>query len=117
MTISATEPTDTITFTDNVTSRIKQLIANEGNDALMFRISVQGGGCSGFQYQFSFDDEIGDGDLVIEKDGATLLVDPLSRHYLIGATLDYTENLQGSQFVISNPNAVSSCGCGSSFSA
>jgi len=93
------------------------LLAAENDPNMKLRISITGGGCSGFQYHFSFDDLIEEDDLVIEKDGATLLVDAISYQYLLGAELDYQESLQGAQFVINNPNAKSTCGCGSSFSA
>jgi len=97
--------------------RISKLKAEEGNDALMFRIAVSGGGCSGFQYGFTFDEVKNDDDTVLEKNGVTLLVDPMSYQYLAGSEIDYTEGLEGAQFVIKNPNATSTCGCGSSFSA
>ncbi len=88
----------------------------EGNSDLKLRVFVTGGGCSGFQYGFSFDEEQDEEDTVIERDGVMLLVDPMSYQYLVGATVDYQEGLQGSQFVVQNPNASSTCGCGSSFS-
>jgi len=106
-----------LNFTDSATNKVKQLIAEENNDALMLRVYVQGGGCSGFQYGFTFDEKIQEGDTVIEKQGVKFLVDPMSFQYLAGAEIDYTESLQGSQFVIRNPNATTTCGCGSSFSA
>jgi iron-sulfur cluster insertion protein len=104
-------------FTDSAAFKVKQLIEEEQNDELMLRIFVQGGGCSGFQYGFTFDDRVQDGDTVIENQGVKLLVDPMSVQYLTGAEIDYTESLEGSQFVIRNPNATTTCGCGSSFSA
>lgn len=104
-------------FTDSATQKVKQLIEEENNDALMLRVYVQGGGCSGFQYGFTFDENIQEGDTIIEKQGVKFLVDPMSFQYLVGAEIDYTEGLQGSQFVIRNPNATTTCGCGSSFSA
>ena len=91
------------------------LIAEEGNPALMLRVYISGGGCSGFQYGFTFDEERSEDDLALQRDGVTLLVDPLSLQYLMGAEVDYRESLQGAQFVIRNPNAKSTCGCGSSF--
>ena len=97
-------------------TKVASLIAEEGNPALMLRVYISGGGCSGFQYGFSFDEERADDDLALVRDGVTLLVDPLSLQYLMGAEVDYRENLQGAQFVIRNPNAKSTCGCGSSFS-
>jgi iron-sulfur cluster insertion protein len=96
---------------------VKDLIAEEGNPELKLRVFVTGGGCSGFQYGFTFDEVINEDDTSIVKDGVTLLVDPMSYQYLVGAEIDYTESLEGSQFVIKNPNATSTCGCGSSFSA
>lgn len=102
--------------TQNAANKVKTLIAEEGNDVLKLRVFVTGGGCSGFQYGFSFDENINDGDTAIEKDGVTFLVDPMSYQYLVGAELDYQEGLQGAQFIIKNPNASTTCGCGSSFS-
>jgi len=96
-------------------AKVRELIRDEGNDALHLRVYIQGGGCSGFQYGFEFDENRAEDDLVIERDGVRLLVDPLSLQYLTGAEVDYTENLQGAQFVIRNPNAKTTCGCGSSF--
>ncbi|MBU8977660.1 MULTISPECIES: iron-sulfur cluster insertion protein ErpA [unclassified Lysobacter] len=95
--------------------KVRELIAEEGNDALKLRVYIQGGGCSGFQYGFEFDEQQGEDDLSIQTDGVTLLVDPLSLQYLMGAEVDYTESLHGAQFVIRNPNAKTTCGCGSSF--
>ena len=102
-------------FTAAAAKKVAALIAEEGNPALMLRVYISGGGCSGFQYGFSFDEERAEDDLALERDGVTLLVDPLSLQYLMGAEVDYRESLQGSQFVIRNPNAKSTCGCGSSF--
>lgn len=104
-------------FTAAAANKVRDLIAEEGNDALMLRVFVSGGGCSGFQYGFTFDEKLGDGDTVVEKGGVKLLIDPMSFQYLMGAEIDYTEGLQGAQFVIRNPNATTTCGCGSSFSA
>lgn len=115
-TSSNTESNDVIKVTENAAAKVKALIADEGNDALKLRVYVTGGGCSGFQYGFTFDENINDGDTALEKDGVTFLVDPLSYQYLLGSELDYTEGLQGAQFVIRNPNASTTCGCGSSFS-
>jgi len=106
-----------IVFTDNAARRVKELIEEEENDKLMLRVFISGGGCSGFQYGFTFDDERADDDTVLEKMGVVMLVDPMSYQYLIGAEIDYRESLEGSQFVIRNPNVTSTCGCGSSFSA
>lgn len=105
-----------IVFTDSAASRVKTLIEEEKNDRLMLRVFISGGGCSGFQYGFTFDDERAADDTVLEKMGVTVLVDPMSYQYLVGAEIDYRESLEGSQFVIRNPNVTSTCGCGSSFS-
>ena len=102
-------------FTDSAAGKVKELITEEGNPDLKLRVFVQGGGCSGFQYAFSFEETPEEDDLAIERDGVTLLCDPLSLQYLGGAEIDYSENLQGAQFVIRNPNAKTTCGCGSSF--
>jgi len=105
-----------LVFSDSAASKVKTLIEEEGNPDLMLRVYVTGGGCSGFQYGFSFDEECNEGDTQVEKSGVTLLVDPMSFQYLVGAEIDYTEGLEGAQFVIRNPNATTTCGCGSSFS-
>ncbi|MGM0476751.1 MAG: iron-sulfur cluster insertion protein ErpA [Pseudomonadota bacterium] len=104
-------------FTDSAANKVGQLIADEGNPELKLRVFVTGGGCSGFQYGFTFDENINEGDSSVETAGVTLLVDPMSYQYLVGAEIDYTEGLEGAQFVIRNPNATTTCGCGSSFSA
>ena len=104
-------------FTSAAAAKVAALIAEEGNPALKLRVYITGGGCSGFQYGFEFDAAQGDDDLALQRDGVTLLVDPLSLQYLMGAEVDYRESLQGAQFVIRNPNAKTTCGCGSSFSA
>ena len=104
-------------FSDNAANKVKQLIEEEGNTELKLRVFVTGGGCSGFQYGFTFDEVQNEDDSVMEKDGVKLLIDPMSYQYLTGAEIDYTEGLEGAQFVIKNPNATSTCGCGSSFSA
>ncbi len=103
-------------FSDSAATKVQQLIQEEDNNDLMLRVFVQGGGCSGFQYGFTFDENIQEGDTVVENQGVKLLIDPMSYQYLLGAEIDYTEGLEGSQFVIRNPNAVTTCGCGSSFS-
>jgi iron-sulfur cluster insertion protein len=103
-------------FSDNAAKKVKALIKEEGNDNLKLRVYVTGGGCSGFQYGFTFDENISDDDTVVENGDVTLVVDPLSFQYLNGAEVDYVEGLQGAQFVIRNPNATTTCGCGSSFS-
>ena len=106
-----------LVFTDNAANKVRELINEEGNEELKLRVFVTGGGCSGFQYGFTFDEETSEDDTAMQKNGVTLLIDPMSYQYLIGAEIDYQENLEGSQFVIKNPNATSTCGCGSSFSA
>jgi iron-sulfur cluster insertion protein len=103
-------------FTDSAANKVKTLLAEEGNAELKLRVFVTGGGCSGFQYGFKFDENINEGDTAIENNGVTMVVDPLSFQYLMGAEVDYVEGLQGAQFVIKNPNATTTCGCGSSFS-
>jgi len=105
-----------VLVTANAVSKVRHLIADEGNDTLKLRVFVTGGGCSGFQYGFTFDELASDDDAVIEKDGITVLVDAMSYPYLLGAKIDYEEGLQGSKFVVSNPNAKTTCGCGESFS-
>ena len=105
-----------LVFTDAAASKVGELIREEDNPELMLRVFISGGGCSGFQYGFTFDDDQEDGDSSIENQGVTLLVDPMSVQYLMGAEIDYKEDLQGAQFVIRNPNAQTTCGCGSSFS-
>ena len=105
-----------LVFTDNAAKKVKQLIEEEGNDQLKLRVFITGGGCSGFQYGFTFDENEQEGDTVVENDGVTMLVDPMSYQYLVGAEVDYKEDLSGAQFVINNPNASTTCGCGSSFS-
>jgi iron-sulfur cluster insertion protein len=103
-------------FTDSAADKVKALIAEEGNDNLKLRVYVTGGGCSGFQYGFTFDESVNEGDTEVEKNGVTLLIDPMSFQYMVGAEIDYKEDLSGAQFVIRNPNATTTCGCGSSFS-
>lgn len=103
-------------FTSAAAAKVSELIKDEGNPGLMLRVYIQGGGCSGFQYGFTFDENVQDGDTEVTKDGVKLLIDPMSMQYLMGAEIDYTEGLQGAQFVIRNPNASTTCGCGSSFS-
>lgn len=107
---------DPLIFTQSAADKVRELIDEEDNDALMLRVFISGGGCSGFQYGFTFDENIGEGDTVVEKGGVKLLIDPMSFAYLAGAEIDYTEGLEGAQFVIRNPNASTTCGCGSSFS-
>jgi len=112
-----TEMPSPLLFTDSAANKVKELIIEEGNPELKLRVFVTGGGCSGFQYGFTFDEVTNEDDTIMEKNGVTLLIDPMSFQYLVGAEIDFSEGLQGSQFVIKNPNATSTCGCGSSFSA
>lgn len=114
---AVTEMPSILLFTDNAANKVKELIEEEGNPELKLRVFVTGGGCSGFQYGFTFDEEVNEDDTTMEKNGVMLLIDPMSYQYLLGAEIDYSEGLEGSQFVIRNPNATSTCGCGSSFSA
>ena len=107
---------DPITFTDAAVAKVKELMDEEGNPNLKLRVFVQGGGCAGFQYGFTFDETQNEDDAVMEKGGVKLLLDSMSYQYLVGAKIDYKEGLSGEQFVIDNPNAVTTCGCGSSFS-
>jgi iron-sulfur cluster insertion protein len=104
-------------FTDSAADKVRQLVDEEGNPDLKLRVFVQGGGCSGFQYGFTFDEVVNEDDTPMSKNGVTLLIDAMSLQYLMGAEIDYKEDLQGAQFVIKNPNATTTCGCGSSFSA
>ncbi len=112
-----TEVQDPLVFTDSAANKVKELIAEEGNSDLKLRVFVSGGGCSGFQYGFTFDEMTNEDDTVMSKNGVQLLIDAMSFQYLVGAEIDYQEGLEGSQFVITNPNATTTCGCGSSFSA
>lgn len=105
-----------ITFSDAAAKRVKTLIAEEENPNLKLRVYITGGGCSGFQYGFTFDEKVNEGDTVVENEGVTLVVDPMSLQYLIGGVVDYTEGLEGSRFFVDNPNATTTCGCGASFS-
>ena len=106
-----------INFTDAAANKVRDLIIDEQNPNLKLRVFVTGGGCSGFQYGFTFDEVANEDDTVMQKNGVSLLIDPMSYQYLVGAEIDYSEGLEGAQFVIKNPNASSTCGCGSSFSA
>lgn len=108
-------PAAALNFTVSAARKVRELIEEEQNPALKLRVYIQGGGCSGFQYGFSFEEGAEEDDLAVERDGVTLLCDPLSLQYLGGAEIDYSESLQGAQFVIRNPNAKTTCGCGSSF--
>ncbi|QMU60224.1 MAG: iron-sulfur cluster insertion protein ErpA [Gammaproteobacteria bacterium] len=109
-------PPASLVFTDAAANKVQQLIDEEKNENLKLRVFVSGGGCSGFQYGFTFDENLQDGDTSVVNSGVTLLVDPMSFQYLMGAEIDYSEGLEGAQFVIRNPNAQTTCGCGSSFS-
>ena len=112
-----TEIPQPLNFTDSAAAKVKALIDDENNPELKLRVYVQGGGCSGFQYGFTFDEEQQADDTSIENGGVTLLVDPMSFQYLVGSRIDYKEDLEGARFIINNPNATTTCGCGSSFAA
>ncbi|NGZ15865.1 iron-sulfur cluster insertion protein ErpA [Vibrio aestuarianus] len=105
-----------LSFSDTAAKRVQMLIAEEENPALKLRVYITGGGCSGFQYGFTFDENVNEGDTTIVNSGVTLVVDPMSLQYLIGGVVDYTEGLEGSRFFVNNPNATTICGCGASFS-
>jgi len=113
---AVTEMPSPLLFTDSAADKVKQLIDEEGNPELKLRVFVQGGGCSGFQYGFTFDEDVNEDDTVLDKKGVSLLIDSMSYQYLVGAEIDYKEDINGAQFVIKNPNASTTCGCGSSFS-
>ena len=104
-----------IEFSGRAANKVAALIEDEGNDLLKLRVFITGGGCSGFSYGFTFDEDVAEDDAVIERDGVTMLVDAMSYQYLSGAEIDYREDLQGAQFIVTNPNASSTCGCGNSF--
>ncbi|MFU8813759.1 MAG: iron-sulfur cluster insertion protein ErpA [Pseudomonadales bacterium] len=104
-----------IIISERAADRLKRLLDSEGNPQLKLRVFISGGGCSGFSYGFTFDEEVGEDDAVVERDGVSMLVDSLSYQYLMGSEVDYQESLQGSQFVVANPNATATCGCGNSF--
>jgi iron-sulfur cluster assembly protein/iron-sulfur cluster insertion protein len=114
--VSATDTTQTITLTDTATTKVAELLAQEGNDELALRVAVRPGGCSGYSYEMFFDSEIADDDIRTEFGAVKVVVDPASAPLLVGATLDYKDGLQGAGFAIDNPNATRSCGCGQSFS-
>ena len=114
---AAVEMPTPINFSDNAVKKVKELIEEEGTPDLKLRVFVSGGGCSGMQYGFTFEESVNEDDTKVEKDNVMLLIDPMSLQYLTGAEIDYQDNVQGSQFVIKNPNATTTCGCGSSFSA
>lgn len=107
---------EALVLTDKAVAKVRALIEEECNEELKLRVFVTGGGCSGFQYGFTFDELVADDDTAVEKDGVVALVDPMSYQYLVGAHVDYIEGLEGSRFVVTNPNADTTCGCGSSFS-
>jgi len=113
---AVTEVPSPLVFTDSAATKVKELIDEEGNPGLKLRVFVTGGGCSGFQYGFTFDEAVNEDDTSMEKNGVMLLIDAMSFQYLAGAEIDYQEGIEGAQFVIKNPNATSTCGCGSSFS-
>lgn len=113
--MSAVEQAMPIEFSEAAAKRVKTLITEEENEALKLRVFVTGGGCSGFQYGFSFEESVNPGDMEIEKEGVTLVVDPMSLQYLVGGVVDFEEGLQGSRFFVNNPNATTTCGCGASF--
>ncbi|MFT7289411.1 MAG: iron-sulfur cluster assembly accessory protein [Halieaceae bacterium] len=115
MTVAEAFDPSAITLSARAAGRVQQLISEEENLDLKLRVFITGGGCSGFQYGFSFDEESADDDTFIERDGVTVLVDPLSFGYLAGSEVDYTEGLEGSRFIVKNPNATATCGCGASF--
>jgi len=117
MSNTETESQAPLEFTSGAAEKVLELIEEEQNDALKLRVYVQGGGCSGFQYGFTFDEEQQDDDTAVDKDGVRLLVDPMSFQYLIGAKIDFKDDIDGARFIINNPNASTTCGCGSSFSA
>ena len=113
--VAGFDPTE-IRLSDNAVSKLQHLIEDEDNPSLRFRVYITGGGCSGFQYGFTFDEKVNEGDMTIDKDSVTLVVDPMSLQYLVGGIVDYVDNLEGSRFLVNNPNATTTCGCGASFS-
>ena len=116
MSVAESFDPSTIHLSERAVRKVSDLVAEEENDELKLRVFITGGGCSGFQYGFTFDELAADDDTFIEKDGVTVLVDPMSFQYLAGSQVDYTEGLEGSRFVVNNPNATTTCGCGASFS-
>lgn len=113
---ASSQPELPIFFSDAAAVKVKQLVDEEQNPQLKLRVYVTGGGCSGFQYGFTFDESVNPGDMEIEKQGVSMVIDPMSLQYLVGGTVDYTEGLEGSRFFVNNPNATTTCGCGASFS-
>ncbi len=116
MSVAETFNPASINLSARAVQKVRELVEEEANDDLKLRVFITGGGCSGFQYGFTFDEIAADDDTAIEADGVTLLIDPMSFQYLVGSEVDYTEGLEGSRFIVSNPNATTTCGCGSSFS-
>ena len=116
MSVAETFTPNTLNVTARAVTRVRELITEEGNPDLKLRVYIMGGGCSGFQYGFSFDEDAGQDDTSVEKDGVTVLIDPMSYQYLVGAEVDYSEGLEGARFIVTNPNAATTCGCGASFS-
>lgn len=117
MSVPATDLPSPVEFTDSAAIKVKELIEEEHNDALKLRVYIQGGGCSGFQYGFTFEEDQQGDDTAVQNGSVTLLIDPMSLQYLSGAKIDYKEDLEGARFIINNPNATTTCGCGSSFAA
>jgi iron-sulfur cluster assembly accessory protein len=115
MTVAASFDPTSITLTENAVRKVRELVTEEENEKLKLRVFITGGGCSGFQYGFAFDEEAADDDTSIQRDGVTVLVDPMSFPYLAGSEVDYTEGLEGARFIVNNPNATTTCGCGASF--
>ncbi len=116
MTATETFIPGTLQLTSRAVDKVRELITEEGNPELKLRVYITGGGCSGFQYGFSFDEAVAEDDTEVERDGVVVLVDPMSYQYLVGAEVDYTEGFEGARFVINNPNGATTCGCGASFS-
>ncbi|MEM8660241.1 MAG: iron-sulfur cluster insertion protein ErpA [Pseudomonadota bacterium] len=116
MSVAETFNPSSINLSANAVNKVRELVAEEENPALKLRVYITGGGCSGFQYGFSFEEEAAEDDMAVERDGVTLVVDPMSFQYLAGSEVDYLEGLEGSRFVVNNPNAATTCGCGASFS-
>jgi iron-sulfur cluster insertion protein len=116
MSVAETFDPNSLQLTERAVHKVHNLITEEGNDELKLRVFVTGGGCSGFQYGFTFDELVAEDDTQVEKNGVVVLVDPMSYQYLAGAEVDYTDGLEGSRFIVTNPNAATTCGCGSSFS-
>jgi iron-sulfur cluster insertion protein len=116
MSVAETFNPASINLSARAVQKVRDLVTEEENDQLKLRVFITGGGCSGFQYGFTFDELVADDDTALQTDGVTLVVDPMSLQYLVGSVVDYTEGLEGSRFVVNNPNATATCGCGSSFS-